>query len=307
MKGVVVATLMALAIMGCNIALANPPILPPMQYEQFCEAQKIAGTGIIDASTSIVDKKIALEYYNAMAGDGDLELDQEHAYSQNLDKLTRNISSVNDGNESNLNLFEKTKLTYSGETPLTGSKYLHSKEFYGGIGAEIQESFSVNQMEKEQTTFFASTTPYRPKKQSKLNTNYWNNLYSLYPLYAYYFGPYYAQYYSQYYGQYYDQYYAQPSKGMTPEDLIDSLKAAGADDAKVAELMGNDPAHLIGIETKNKFNGTWGTDSKWHKIFYKDIKTHEMFSGQFETEKVLKFHENPVPENGPKPCAGIDC
>ena len=56
------------------------------------------------------------------------------------------------------------------------------------------------------------------------------------------------------------------------------------------------PSHLIGLETKNSFNGTWGTDAKWHKIFYKDIKAHEMFTGTFEAEKTIKFHENPVPE-----------
>jgi len=61
-----------------------------------------------------------------MAGDGDLELDSEHAYSQDAEKLKRNVSSVNGGNESAFNLYETTKLTYAGETPLTGGKYLHS-------------------------------------------------------------------------------------------------------------------------------------------------------------------------------------
>jgi hypothetical protein len=61
----------------------------PIQYGQFCEVQKISGTGIIDVSTSMHDKKIALEYYNTMNGEGDIELDQEHAYSENVDKLKR--------------------------------------------------------------------------------------------------------------------------------------------------------------------------------------------------------------------------
>ena len=75
MKGViVVVSVLVLALMGgCGIVLANPPLVPPIQYEQFCEAQKVAGTGIVDVSTSIVDKKIALEYYNTMAGDGDFK------------------------------------------------------------------------------------------------------------------------------------------------------------------------------------------------------------------------------------------
>jgi hypothetical protein len=264
MKGVVVAAalLVAVFIGCCSIVLANPPIVPPVQYEQFCENQKVSGTGVIDVSTSIIDKKIALEYYNVMSGDGDLELDQEHAYSQNADKLKRNVSSVNGGNKSGLNLFENTKLTYSGVTPLVGGKYLHSKAFYGGIGADIQEMFAVTEMEKEQTSFFTSTTPYNPCC-------------------------------------------------TTPEDLVNQLKDAGRDTDLVEALMSEggvyNPAHLIGIDTKNTFNGTWGTDAKWHKIFYKDIKAHEMFTGQFEAEKLIKFHENPVPENAHAPCEGIDC
>jgi hypothetical protein len=268
MKGVVAAMLIA-ALLACSgITLATSPIVPPVQFEQFCEDQKVSGTGVVDVSTSIIDKKIALEYYNTMAGDGDIELDQEHAYSQDADKLNRNISSVNGGNKSALNLYENEKLTYSGATPLTGGKFLNSKEFYGGIGANVQEMYSVNEMEKDQTTFFSSTTPYNPP-------------------------------------------------GTTPEHLIQELKDAGRDQTKVGELMTainpttgeavNVPSHLVGLETKNTFNGTWGTDATWHKIFYKDIKAHEMFTGQFEAEKTIKFHENPVPERVHAPCEGIDC
>ena len=253
MKGVALAAIvLAVALVGCcGTVLANPPIVPPVQYEQFCENQKVSGTGVVDVSTSIVDKKIALEYYNVMAGDGDLELDSEHAYSQNADKLKRNVSSVNGGDKSNLNLYENTKLTYSGATPLTGGKYINSKAFYGGIGADIQEMFSVNEMEKDQTTFFASTTPYKPESTH--------------------------------------------SQRICSDELKDAGRTQ-ADTVTQLTHRGNNPAHLIGIETKNTFNGTWGTDAKWHKIFYKDIKAHEMFTGKFEAEKTIKFHENPVPE-----------
>ena len=289
MKGVVIAAALFL-MLCCGIALANPPLVPPVQYEQFCEAQKVSGNGVIDVSTSIVDKKIALEYYNNMAGDGDLELDQEHAYSQNSDKLKRNITSVNGGNESELNLFENTKLTYaSKDTPLMGAKFLHSKAFYGGIGAKIQEAFSVYEMEKDQTSFFVSTTPYNPKEPTMpVNQDYLQLL-------------------ALYYPQEYAQYMAEPTHTITPEQLIQKLKDAGRDTNRVAALMGNNPAHLIGLETTNSFNGTWGTDATWHKIFYKDIKAHELFSGTFEAEKTIKFHENPVPEKIRPPCDGIDC
>jgi len=281
MKGVAIAMLAAFLIGSCSPVLANPPLVPPVQYEQFCEAQKVSGTGIIDISTSVIDKKIALEYYNTMAGDGDLELDSEHAYSQNPDKLKRNVSSVNKSNEVGLNLYETTKLTYAGDTPLTGGKYLHSKAFYGGIGADVQEMFSVNEMEKDETAFFASTSPYRPQNVSPVTGKKTS-------------------------GQPYD-----------PQELIRGtkgglLKNAGRNTTQVDALMTSNggnyiPSHLIGMEIKNSFNGTWGTDAKWHKIFYKDIKAHEMFTGTFEAEKTIKFHENPVPDNIHAPCEGIDC
>ena len=289
MKGVTIAIALIL-MLCCGTVLANPPLVPAVQYEQFCEAQKVSGSGVVDVSTSIIDKKIALEYYNNMAGDGDLELDQEHAYSQNSDKLLRNISSVNGGNESQLNLFESTKLTYaSKDTPLMGAKSLNSKAFYGGIGAQIQESFAVYEMEKDQTSFFVSTTPYNPKEPAKTLSQDYLQLLALY------------------YPQEYAQYMAEPTKTITPEQLIQELKDAGRDTARVAALMGNNPAHVIGLETRNTFNGTWGTDASMHKIFYKDIKAHELFSGTFEAEKTIKFHENPVPEKMHPPCDGIDC
>jgi hypothetical protein len=264
MKGAAIAVVITAFLIGsCSMVLANSPLVPPVQYEQFCENQKVAGTGAVDVSTSIIDKKIALEYQNTMAGDGDLELNSEHAYSQDADKLKRNVSSINNGNETGLNLYENTKMTYSGKTPLAGGKLLNSKEFYGGIGANFHEMFSVNQMEKDEKSFFASTTPY------------------------------------------------QSSDNVYPENLIRDLKDAGRNTTQVENLMTSKdgvyiPSHVIGIETKNTFNGTWGTDARWHKIFYKDIKAHEMFTGKFEADKLIKFHEYPVPENGHGSCEGIN-
>jgi len=266
MKGVAVAALVAAALLTCiGLVTATPPLPEPLQYEQFCENQKVAGTGIVDVSTSIVDKKIALEYYNVMAGDGDFELDQTHAYSQKAAKLERNVTAANDTHNVSLNLWENTKLTYnSATTPLTGGKYLNSKAFYGGIGADVQEMFSVNQMEKDQTAFFVST-----KDLSQIGKDY------------------------------------ETQKSNLQQAGLADLANGNQD--QVSAIMGNNPSHLIGIDTKNSFNGTWGVDAKWHKIFYKDIKIHEMFTGQFEAEKMIKFHEYPVPEIIESPCKGIDC
>jgi len=234
----------------------------PIQYGQFCEAQKITGTGIIDAITSMRDRKIALEYHNTMNGDGDIELDQEQAYSEVSDKLKRSIESVNGGKESTLNLYENSRLTYSGNNPLQGEKYLHSESLYGGTGANVREAFSVQDMEKEEVSFFAQTMPYQPRDGLK---NF--------------------------------------RKGM---------KEAGRNITRVDELMKtkegiSNPAYLLGLQVKNTFNGTWGTDASWHKIFYKNIKAHEMFSGNFEVEKQIKFHQYPVKDKREMACNGIDC
>jgi hypothetical protein len=235
MKGVI-AILAAIALV-CGFAVANPPLDEPKQYEQFCERQLVSGTGYIDVATSIVDKKIALEYYDMMSGDGAIEMDAVHVYSQEPNRLERPIPNYNASDctenatvDAKLNFFENTKLTYdSDKAPLQGGKFVNSKSFYGGIGANIQEMFSVNQMEKDQTVFFGST----------------NN---------------------------------------------------------------SSITHTVGLNTLNSFNGTWGTDSSMHKIFYKDIKSHELFSGDFEVQKEIKFHEAPIPEDKyPCPCAGVDC
>ncbi|NYT02928.1 MAG: hypothetical protein GKC10_09275 [Methanosarcinales archaeon] len=243
MKGIVsLASIIITALLACSVAVANPPLEEPVQYEQYCEDQKVAGTGVIDISTSMVDKKIALEYFNVMSGEGDIELDSEHTLSENASKLLRNATDK----EMPFNLFEESKLTFKGDTPLVGGKFLHSKSFYGGIGAQIQESFSVTEIEKEQKAFFASTDA----------RGHW-----------------------------------------TDESKIEEL----------SDVFNASPTHLVGLNTKNSFTGTWGTDSAWHKIFYKDIKDHQMFTGTFEAEKLIKFHEAPFSERPTPPCAGVDC
>jgi hypothetical protein len=168
-----------------------------------------------------------------MSGDGAFEMDSTHVYSQNASQLLRKVPNYDYGTNATknatLNFYENTKLTYdSDRAPLQGGKFVNSKAFYGGIGANIQEMFSVNQMEKDQTVFFGSTT-------------------------------------------------------------------------------NSSIVHTVGLQTLNSFNGTWGTDASMHKIFYKDIKSHELFSGQFEVQKEIKFHEYPVAEPRIRPCAGIDC
>lgn len=211
----------------------------PIQYEQFCNSGNLDGKGAIDIQNTFKDYRIALNYNNDMVGEGDIELESEVALSEKASRLQRSLGN----NTTSLNLYEDTKLTYSGETPLSGGKYLESRELFGGIGTRIQEAFSVNEMEKDQQTFFASTDP---------------------------------------------------ASNEVDQNKSDPLRNASC-------------THLVALETKNTFNGTWGTDATWHKIFYQDVNAHEMFTGTFEAEKLIKFHENPVPGEEHNACRGIDC
>ena len=200
---------------------------------------KVTGTGTFEVGVSVKDRQLALEYDNFMYGDGDLEMDTGTVEAQRAAKLP----GMENGSAVPLNLWESSKLTYSGKTPMVGMKYINSKAFWGGIGAEITETFSVTEMEREGSSYFASTNP--------------------------------ASY-------------------MT-------------DPKKIEEMLRVSPVHTVGIQTKNSFNGTWQTDARMHKMFSKDLKVHESFTGKFEVEKMIKFRESPVEEKKQSGCDGIDC
>jgi hypothetical protein len=136
-------------------AFATPAITEPVQDGDFCNMLKVAGTGTFEVGVSVKDRQLALEYSNFVYGDGDLEMDSGTVEAQRAAKLP----GMDNGPAVPLNLWESNKLTYSGKTPMVGTKYIHSKAFWGGIGAEITETFSVTEMEREGSSYFASTNP----------------------------------------------------------------------------------------------------------------------------------------------------
>ncbi len=207
MRGV--ALIVVILVFAVAISLGSPPIKEPVQYEQLGSGLNVSGTGIIDMSTSAVDKRIALDYFNSLSGNGSLEMNSERVFSESARKISRDIGMEN---LSNMNLFDRSKITYSGESPLVGSKSLGSQSFYGGIGADALESFSVNEFEGELKSYFGSTSTA---------TN----------------------------------------------------------------------AHLVGLDTKSIFNGTWTTDTSLHKLLEKNINSHQSFSGKFEIDRQIEMHE----------------
>lgn len=222
------------------VVIRGGGIPEPEQYEQFCEAQKIEGTGVVDISTSLVNKKIALVFNEAMAGEGDISLEAERAMSERAGKLLR---PVGEEKEMPLNFYESTKMAYTGQTPLTGVKEISSRKLYGGIDANVNEAFSVSEIERESSGFLATT----------------------------------------------------------------DVTSGSKNGTEAATLKLKSPAMLVGIDTKNAFNGTWGTDSSWHEIFQKNILAHQRFTGKFEADKLIKLHEKVAPGKEKRGCDGIDC
>jgi hypothetical protein len=230
--------LLALLI-SLELASATPAITEPIQDGDFCNSLKVTGTGAFEVGVSVKDRQLALEYYNTMYGDGDLEMDSGTVEAQRAARLP----GMDNGSAVPLNLWESNRLTYSGKTPMVGTKYIHSKAFWGGIGAEIKETFSVTEMEREGSSYFASTNP--------------------------------ASYIT--------------------------------DPRRIEEMLKTSPVHTVGLQTKNSFNGTWQTDARMHKMFSKDLKVHESFTGKFEVEKMIKFRESPKDEKKQSGCENIDC
>lgn len=225
-KGVAIGALLLIAVLAWGEGAGSPALYEPVQNEDFYNRVRASGTGYFEVGSSVVDRRMGLEYYSFMYGDGHLEMDSKSAVSNRA----MNVQGALNGSSAPLNLLEDVKMSYSGETPMVGMKYIHSNDFYGGIGAEVQEFFEVTEMEKIQTTYFASTDP----------------------------------------------------------------ASHVSDPANASAIRSTSPAHLVGMDLQSSFNGTWQTDYRWHKIFYKDIKEHQTFSGVFDVERSLRFHENPT-------------
>jgi hypothetical protein len=126
-----------------------------VQEGEFTNGLKVAGTGYFEVGVSIKDRDLALEYNSFMTGDGDLEMDTGTVESQRAGRLP----GMDNSSLIPLNLWESARISYFGTTPMVGTKYIHSKSFWGGIGAQVRESFSVTEMEREGSTFFASADP----------------------------------------------------------------------------------------------------------------------------------------------------
>ena len=225
-KGATIVAFLLVAILATGEGSASPAISEPAQSEDFYNRVRASGTGYFEVGSSVVDRRMGLEYYSFVYGDGTLQMDSRSAVSNRAGDVRGTI----DGSNVPLNLLEDIKISYSGKTPMVGVKSINSRAFYGGIGVQVQEAFEVTEMERVQTTYFASTDP----------------------------------------------------------------GSRVSDPAEAEALRRASPSQMVGMDVATSFNGTWESDYRWHKIFYKDMSERQTFSGTFEVERTLRFHENPT-------------
>jgi hypothetical protein len=75
-------------------AAGNPAITEPVQSEDFYNRVRASGTGYFEVGSSVVDRKVGLEYYSFMYGNGHLEMDSKERRLQQGHQRPRNIERI---------------------------------------------------------------------------------------------------------------------------------------------------------------------------------------------------------------------
>jgi hypothetical protein len=66
-------------------------------------------------------------------------------------------------------------------------------------------------------------------------------------------------------------------------------------------------AHVVGMDTQSTFNGSMNSRERVHKMFDTKIDSDDTFSGRFDIEREVKFHQNATQVKAEPACEGIDC
>ena len=140
--GIVLAALVIATFMVGTVA-AIQPIPDVYQPEYFKEKSCVQGTGDFMISKTIVDKAIAIEVEELIAGNGNFAMDSKEI-----------LSEFN--NESGLNYEHNKMIQYDNggdQTKfMTGLEMYTSPAFHGGTGAMVEEFFfGITEMQKIET------------------------------------------------------------------------------------------------------------------------------------------------------------
>jgi len=152
--GIVLAALVIATFMVGTVA-AMQEINKPLQEQYFTEKSCVQGTGLIEIEKVIIDKEIAIEVHEFIAGDTGPDGSFAMVSTEKLNE-SANISDMTDPN-----YLHKKMIQFNGEM-LAGIESYTSPSFHGGTGAMVLEHFAVTRLQKDETTTIKTTSEYLP-------------------------------------------------------------------------------------------------------------------------------------------------
>jgi hypothetical protein len=147
--GIVLAALVIATFMVGTVA-AMPPIIPPDQEQYFTEKSCVQGSGIFSIEKSIVDKAVAIDVYELIAGEGNFAMTSEERLNE---------SAVDPTDEANYQHTKMIQFDIIGfpEGGMMGTEMYSSPSFHKGTGASVTEFFAVEEMQKcEKVSIFTT-------------------------------------------------------------------------------------------------------------------------------------------------------
>jgi len=174
--GIVLAALViATFLIGTAAALNRIPV--PKQEQYFTEKSSVQGTGMFLITKKVLDKDIAIDVEERIEGDtglnGTFAMDSKELLNESVDRCREDGEMVLDpdglcghdltklptGNRyNNSNYYHKKMIQFEGDL-MNGLERYASPTFHGGTGASVEEYFSVEALQKDETVRIDTTVP----------------------------------------------------------------------------------------------------------------------------------------------------
>jgi len=89
--------------------------------------------------------------------------------------------------------------------------------------------------------------------------------------------------------------YASPAfhrgTGAKVKEIFDVVAMQKHETTKIKTTSNKNLSQSLNFDTQTQFTGTWGTQAEWKKICEKEILHEQVFTGDFQVKKKLKFEE----------------
>ncbi len=141
--------ILALFLVGTVVAVQ--PIQKPVQGETYKGITTVEGVGAFKIRNKIVDKERALNIRRWITGD----TGPDGAFARESVVILNGDVNITDQNDPDYCLSEQ--ISFSGDLIVGFSKYEVSA-FHGGMGAQVLESYAVNELQKQEAVTIKTTS-----------------------------------------------------------------------------------------------------------------------------------------------------